>query len=74
MAALAAAQVEDLAVRLDGRGGDDEIDLAARVLGVLDDVAVGLHVERVEKLAPPFGRQMRLKVRDGTEAGARVGA
>ena len=32
VAALAAAQIEDLAVRLHGRGGEDEVDVAARVL------------------------------------------
>ena len=68
VAALAAAQVEDLAVRLDGGGGDDEIDLAPRVLAVLDDVAVGLDVERIEQFAPPLGGEMRLEIRDGSEA------
>ncbi len=71
VAALAAAQIEDLAVRLHGRGGEDEVDVAARVLDVLDDVAVGLDVERVEKLAPPLGGEMRLEVGYRTETGAR---
>ena len=69
--ALAAAQIEDVAVGLDRRRGDDEVDLAARVLDVLDDIAVGLHVQRVEELAPPLFGKMRLEIRDGTEAGAR---
>ena len=68
--ALAAAQVEDLAVGGHGRRGENEIDVAARVLHVLDDVAVGLDVERVEKFAPPLGGKMRLEVRNGTEARA----
>ena len=50
---------------------DDEVDLAARVLRVLDDVAVGLHVEGVEELAPPLGGKMRLEIRNRTEAGTR---
>src|SRR5690606_20320045 len=54
VAALAAAQVEDGAVRLDGGGRHDEVDLTPRVLDVLDDVAVGLDVEGIEKLAPPL--------------------
>ncbi len=68
--ALAAAQVEDGAVRLDGGGGDQEIHLAARVLAVLDDVAVGLDVERVEQLAPPLRRQVLLEIGDRPEGGA----
>src|SRR5690606_13025359 len=46
------------------------VDLAPRVLDVLDDVAVGLDVEGIEKLAPPFLRQVRLEIGDGTQAGA----
>src|SRR5262245_50037930 len=71
MPALPAAEVQDLAMRLDGRRRDDEVDLAARVLVVLDDVAVRLDVERVEELPPPFRGEMLLEVRDRTEAGAR---
>ena len=72
--ALAAAQIEDVAVRLDRRRGDDEVDLAARVLDVLDDVAVGLDVEGVEELAPPLFGEVRLEIRDRTEAGTRCQA
>ena len=52
-------------------GDDDEVDLAARVLDVLDDVAVGLDVESVEELAPPLFGEMRLEVRDRTETRTR---
>ena len=69
--ALAAAQVEDVAVLLDGRRVDDEVDLPARVLRVLDDVAVGLHVEGVEELPPPLFGQVRLEIGNRTEAGTR---
>src|SRR4029077_12692014 len=71
VAALAAAQVEDMAVRLDGGGRDDEVHLAARVLRVLDDIAVGLDVEGVEELAPPFLGKVRLQICDRTEARTR---
>src|SRR5690606_38807389 len=71
MAALSAAQIEDLAVRLYGCGGEDEVHVAARVLHVLDDVAVGLDVESVEKLTPPFGGEMCFEIRDGTETRTR---
>src|SRR6185503_15518421 len=69
--ALAAAQVEDVAVRLDGCGRDDEIHLAAGVLQVLDHVAVSLDVERVEELAPPLLGEVRLQVGDRAEARSR---
>ncbi len=68
MAALAAAKIENLAVRLNGSGGGNEIHLAARVLIILDHVAVGLDVQRIEKLAPPFGGEMLLEIRDRPEA------
>ena len=68
VASLAAAQVEDVAMGWTAARRDDEVDLAARVLDVLDDVAVGLDVEGVEKLAPPLGGEVRLEIRDGTEA------
>ena len=69
--ALAAAQVEDVAVGLDRGRRDDEVDLAARVLQVLDDVAVGLHIEGVEKLAPPLFGKMRFQVGNRTQTRAR---
>ena len=65
--ALTAAQVEDLAVGLNGGGGNDEIHLPPGVLQVLDDVAVGLHIKGVEKLAPPLFGQVRLEVRNRAE-------
>ena len=69
--ALAAAQVQDVAVRLDSRRRDDEVHLAARVLQVLDHVAVGLDVEGVEELAPPLFREVRLQVGNRAEARSR---
>src|SRR5690606_18820736 len=70
MTALPAAQVEDRAVRVDRGGRHDEVDLAPGVLDVLDDVAVGLHVEGIEELAPPLLREMRLEIGDGAQARA----
>jgi hypothetical protein len=69
--ALAAAQDRDVAVRLDLGRRDDEVDLAAGVLDVLDDVAVGLHIKGVEELAPPLFGKVRLEVRNRAEARTR---
>ena len=68
--ALAAAQVQYAIAGLEPGAFDGEIDLALGVRFVLDDVAVGLEVERVEQALPPVGRQMPLEVRDRAE-GAR---
>jgi hypothetical protein len=66
VATLPAAQVENVAVWLDlGRRGD-EIYLAAGVLEVLDDIAVGLDIEGVEKFAPPLFGEVGLEVRNRT--------
>ena len=65
--ALTAAQVEDLAVGLDRGGRNDEVHLAPGVLQVLDDVAVGLHIKGIEKLAPPLFGQVRLEIRNRAE-------
>ena len=69
--ALAAAQVENVAVLLDLGRRYDEIDLAARVLAVLDHVAVGLHIQGIEELTPPLFREVRLEVRNRAETGTR---
>src|SRR5579884_1501293 len=73
MAALAAAQIEDAVVALKAGAADQQIDLVAGVAVVLDDVAVGFEVERVEQRAPPFRRQVAFEVRNrpqgaGTQA------
>ena len=67
MPALAAAQVEDVAVLLHLGRRYDEVDLATRVLAVLDDVAVGFHIEGIEELSPPLFWKVRLEVRNWTE-------
>ena len=41
---------------------------------VLDDVAVGLHIKGVEELAPPLFGEVRLEVRNRTEARTRCQA
>src|SRR5262249_22792342 len=71
VSALAAAQVENLAVWLDLGGRYDEVDLTARVLAILDHVTVGLHIEGVEELPPPLLREVCLEVRYGTQARTR---
>src|SRR5688572_32785045 len=63
MASLAAAQIEDTLVALDAGAADQQVDLLPGVAVVLDDVAVGFEVERVEQGAPPFGRQVAFEVR-----------
>src|SRR5262245_65202227 len=65
---LSAAKVEDVAIRLNGRPRSDEVYLAAGVLQVFDDIAVGLHVQGIEKLPPPFFGQVRLQIRNRAEA------
>ncbi len=69
--ALPAAQIEDVAVRLDCRRGDDEVHLPAGVLQVLDDIAVGLHIKSVEELPPPLFGKVRLQIGHRTQARTR---
>ena len=63
VAALAAAQVEDSIVALDSCGLDQQIDLFDGVLLPLNNVAIRLQVERVEKALPPVRRKMVFEVR-----------
>src|SRR6185312_12389651 len=58
---LAAAQIEDAIVGLEAGAFHQQIDLLLSVAVVLDDIAVGLEVERVEERAPPFGGQVALE-------------
>ena len=67
VAALSAAQVENGAVRLNGRCRHDEVDLAPRVLAVFDDVAVRLYVKSIEEFAPPFLWQVSFQIRNRTQ-------
>jgi hypothetical protein len=69
--ALAAAQVENVAMLLHLGSRNDEIDLATRVLEVLDDIAVGFHIEGIEELSPPLFWKVRLEVRNWTETRTR---
>ena len=71
MAALAAAQIEDAVVALEPDGADQQIDLLAGVAVVLDNVAVGFEIERVEQSAPPIRGQMTLEIGHRTQ-GART--
>ena len=69
--ALAATQVENVAMLLHLGSRHDEIDLATRVLEVLDDIAVGFHIEGIEELSPPLFWKVRLEVRNWTETRTR---
>ena len=71
MAALAAAQIEDAVVPLEPDGADQEVDLLAGVPVVLDNVAIGFEIERVEQSAPPIRGQMALEIGYRTQ-GART--
>src|SRR5689334_12632796 len=67
MAPLAAAQVENAVVALEPDAADQQIDFIGRVPIVLDYIAVGFEVERVEQGAPPIGRQVTFEIRDRTQ-------
>ncbi len=71
MTALAAAQVEDAVVALDPGAADQQVDLLRGVAVVLDHIAIGFEIERVEQRAPPIGWQVAFEVGDraqGTRA------
>src|SRR6516225_8538963 len=63
MAALAAAQIENAIVALEPDGANEEVHFFTGVAVVLDHVAVGFEIERVEQGAPPVRGQMPLEVR-----------
>src|SRR2546423_8877473 len=67
MAPLTAAQVENAVVALEPDAADQQVDFFGRVTIVLDDIAVGLEVERVEQGAPPVGRQVTFEIRNRTQ-------
>ena len=78
MAPLTAAQVENAVVALEPDAADQQVDFIGRVAVVLDDVAVGFEVERVEQGAPPVGRQVTFEIGDraqrtGADAPVRLG-
>src|SRR6185437_12360992 len=49
---LTAAQIEDAVIGLEAGASHQQIDLLLGVAVVLDDVAIGLEIERVEERAP----------------------
>ena len=59
---LTAAQIEDAIVAFETGATDQKIGLLLRVAIVLDDVAIGFEIERVEQRAPPFGWQVALEI------------
>src|SRR6516225_10760087 len=54
MAALATAQIKDAVIALEPNRADQKVDLFAGVAIVLNHVAVGFEIERVEQGAPPI--------------------
>src|SRR5690606_118632 len=71
MSALAAADVQNAGLGRHARRLYDLVDLVRGIAVVLDDIAIGLEVERIENLAPPFGGEMRFKVGNWSQALAR---
>ena len=67
MAPLTAAQVENAVVALEPDAADQQVDFIGRIAIVLDYIAVGFEVERVEQSAPPVGRQVTFEIRDRTQ-------
>src|SRR5439155_3160857 len=59
---LTAAQVEDAVVAFETGTADQQIGLLLGIAVVLDDVAIGFEVERVEQRAPPFGWQVAFEI------------
>ena len=62
VASLAAAQIENALVALDAGAVDQQIDLLRGVAVVLDHIAIGFEIERVEQGAPPIGWQMTFEI------------
>src|SRR6266446_2442356 len=67
MSTLATAQIENAIVALQADTADQKIDFVGCVSVVLDYVAVGFEVERVEQGAPPIRGQMTLEVGHRTQ-------
>jgi hypothetical protein len=57
MAPLTAAQIEDAVIALEPDAADEQVDFIGRIAIVLNYIAVGFEVERVEQGTPPVGRQ-----------------
>ena len=62
MAALPAAQIEDSIIGLECGGPNQRVDFASRIAVILDDVAIGLEIDRVEQRPPPIGRQVPFQI------------
>ena len=56
MPSLAAAEIENVVVGLQKGDLHDHFDLASRVFGIFNYIAVGLEIQRIEKGPPPIGR------------------
>src|SRR5215471_8390047 len=67
MTALSTAKIEDAVVTLEPDAADQKIDFSGGIAIVLDHIAVGLKVKRIEQGAPPIRGQMTLEVRYRTQ-------
>ena len=66
VAALAAAQVQDLVAMRKSRRRDQDVDLLSSEPVILDDVAVGAQIERAKQRTPPIGRHVACEVAERT--------
>src|SRR5271154_3715202 len=62
MAALTTTQIEDSIVELEACTADQQVDFLRGVAIVLDHVAIGFEVKRVEQGAPPIRREMAFEI------------
>ena len=67
MAALAAAQIEDVCFGCGLENFQQRVDLAGRDAIIGDHIGVGFDVERGEDATPPVGGHVRFQVADRTE-------
>src|SRR5579864_7576527 len=73
MAALSATEIENPVVGLKPCALYEKIDLLLGVAVILDNVAVGFEIKRVEQRSPPFGGQMALEIGHRSKGSRRRG-
>jgi hypothetical protein len=65
--ALPAAQIEDPVRALQPGAPDQEIDFLLGIAVILDHIAVGFEVKRIEQGTPPFRGQVPLQIGNGAK-------